>query len=68
MPPEQLHNRGIVVTAWMLSGREFDVCGQQMDETCKIAAKREGWSDRMLNPFVGCDQDHLREQRGGARK
>ena len=64
MLPERLRGRVLVVPVLLLSGREFDVCGQQMAEMCRLAAKSKGWSDKMLNTFVGCDHDHLREQRG----
>ena len=30
MLPERLRGRVLVVPVWLLSGREFDVCGQQM--------------------------------------
>ena len=64
MLPEGLRGRALVVPVWLLSGREFDVCGQQMAELCRLPAKRKGWSSQMLNTFVSCDHDHLREQAG----
>ena len=64
MLPEGLRGRVLVVPILLLSGREFDVCSQQMAEMCRLAAKRKGWSSQMLNTLVGCDHDHLCEQAG----
>ena len=45
MLPEGLRGRVIVVPVWLMSGREFDYSVQHMHEMCRLAAKREGWSD-----------------------
>ena len=60
MLPEGLRKRVIVVTAWLLSGRKFDLCAQHMHYVPACCAR----SNKMLNTSVGRDQDFLREQRG----